>query len=171
MHGFGPTGPVPCPTGTRPRDTDPGGDDLALSREDLLATASTRYGREALNEALGAPFYLIAKRFAGMAPPPPPGAGPDWIPPTPSALLMKREQGWMIATESGWRPIDGNVAAELNQAIGDPRLWSEPAFVPPCPDYGASVLLLLKVPGRSASVRKSTCNSNADKVVFAALRA
>jgi hypothetical protein len=156
--------------GASPLDTDPGGDDLALTRTDLLATASARYGRQALGEALAASAYLIAKRFAGMAPPPPEGAGPDWVPPTPSALLMKGPDGWMVATGGGWRPAASDAAAELDRALADPRFWSEPAFIPPCPDYGSSVLLL-KMPGREATVRKSTCTSAAEKAVFAALAA
>ena len=154
----------------RPLDRDAGGDDLSVARQDLLATASARYGAKALNEALAAPAFVIAKRFAGLAPPPPPGAGPDWVPATPTALLIKRGQGWSTATATGWRDVGPAAAAALDHAIAEPRLWEEAAFIPPCPDYGAS-LLMLKIPGKAPSVRKSTCTSFADKVVSAALQA
>lgn len=162
------------PTGSRPEgrplDTLPADADLRLVEQDLLATASDRFGAAALDEALSGPAYVIAKRFAGMAPPPPPGADPDWVPPTPAALLMKRPDGWVIATEQGWRPARAEAAAELDQVLADRRFWSEPALIPPCPDYGAS-LLLAKVPGNAAVVRRSSCTSTADRAVLAALRA
>jgi hypothetical protein len=139
-------------------------------REDLIATASDRWGLEALAEARAAPTYLIAKRFAGMAPPPPPGAGPDWVVPTPAALLMRRPQGWLVATESGWRAAKAEAAAEIDKVLNDPRFWSEPTTNAPCPDSGAS-LLLLKAAGKAETVRRSYCSSVADKAVFAALGA
>ena len=153
-----------------PLDVLPAGADLELVRQDLLATASNRFGSEAVDDALAGPAYLIAKRFAGMPPPPPPGARSDWVAPTPAALLLKRRDGWMVATESGWRSAKDDAAAELDRVLADASFWSEPAYVPPCPDYGAS-LLLLKIPGRPATIRKSTCTSVAEKAVFAALRA
>ena len=164
-----PAAPAGLPA-SRPLDVDPGGDDLALVREDLIATASARYGQEALNQALAAEAYLIVKRFAGMAPPPPAGAGPDWVAPTPSALLMKRSGGWFVATGNGWRPAKQDASATVDGVVADPRFWGEPAFIPPCPDYGAS-LLLLKIAGRAETARKSSCTSVADKAVFAALQA
>ena len=168
-----PVPPVAAPveaTAARPLDTLPAGADLALVRQDLLATAATPFGAKALDEALASPAFLIAKRFAGMPPPPPPGAGPDWRPPTPTALLVKRPEGWMVATAAGWRPANGDAAVELDQVLADPRFWKEPAYIPPCPDYGAS-LLLLKVPGKAQTVRNSACTSVAEKAVLAALRA
>jgi hypothetical protein len=83
---------------------------------------------------------------------------------------MKRSEGWVVATGSGWRPAKPDAAAVVDQVIGDRRFWSEPAFIPPCPDYGAS-LLLLKITGRAIAIRKSTCTSVAEKAVFAALQA
>jgi hypothetical protein len=153
-----------------PLESLPAGTDLQLVRSDLIATASGRFGAQALNEALGAQTYLIAKRFVGMPPPPPPGAGADWAPPTPTALLLKRDGAWMVATPSGWRAAKPEVAAELEKVIAAPSFWSEPAYTPPCPDYGAS-LLLVKTRNRAETVRNSTCSSDADKVVLAALRA
>jgi hypothetical protein len=158
------------PATGRPLDTLPAEADLELVRQDLIATASDRFGSEEAKDALAAPTYLVAKRFAGMPPPPPPGAGPDWVAPTPTALLIKRQDRWMVATGNGWRPAKADAAAELDQILSNPGFWSEPAYVPPCPDYGAS-LLLLKMPGKTATVRKSTCTSVAEKAVFAALRA
>ena len=155
----------------RPLDVLPAGADLALVREDLIATAAQRFGEGALAQARAAPTYLIAKRFAGMAPPPPPGAGADWTAPTPTALLMKGMDGWLVADgRGGWRAANAEAAAEIDQVIADRAFWSEPAASQPCPDYGAS-LLLLKVPGRSETVRKSMCTSVADRAVLAALRA
>lgn len=161
---------TPIAASGRPLDVLPADAGLALVRDDLVATATARFGAKLVSEARGAPTYLIAKRFVGMAPPPPPGAGPDWVAPTPAALLMKTSAGWMAATPNGWRPAKPDAAAEIDQVIADPRFWSEPAYIPPCPDYGAS-LLLLKVPGKGATVRKSSCTSVAEKAVFAALRA
>ena len=165
----GPLAPEALPN-PRPLDILPGGSSLALVRQDLLATAADRFGSEALDEAVAAPTYLVAKRFAGMAPPPPPDAGPGWRPPTPAALLVRRRDGWSVATPTGWRPADPEAAAELDQVLADPRFWSEPASIPPCPDYGAS-LLLLKAQGRAETVRNSACTSVSEKAVFAALRA
>ena len=139
-------------------------------RQDLLATAAARFGSEALKEAVASPTHLIAKRFAGMAPPPPPGAGPDWRAPTPATLLVRRSDGWFVAADDGWRSARSEAAAELDRVIADPRFWSEPAYIPPCPDYGAS-LLLLKVAGRPETVRNSTCTGIAEKAVLAALSA
>lgn len=153
-----------------PLDTLPAGFDPALVRQDLLATAADRFDLEALDEALAEPTHLIVKRFVGMAPPPPPGAGPDWRPPTPAALLVRQAEGWMVASGRGWRPADSYSAAELDSILADRAFWSEPAYTPPCPDYGAR-LLLLKVPGKAETVRNSTCISRASRVVEAALRA
>jgi hypothetical protein len=76
----------------------------------------------------------------------------------------------MAATRTGWRPADADAAAELDRIIADPGFWSEPAYTPPCPDFGASVLLL-KASGIAETVRNSTCMSNASRMVEAALRA
>jgi hypothetical protein len=157
-------------TAERPLQVLPADADLSKVRADLVATAADRFRMEALNEALSSPAYLIAKRFMGMVPPPPPGSGPDWVPPTPTALLMKSADGWLVATASGWRPAKADAAAEIDRAVSDPAFWNEAPVNLPCPDYGAS-LLLLKVPGKAETVRKSTCTSIADKAVLAALGA
>jgi hypothetical protein len=154
----------------RPLDTLPAEADLARVREDLLATAADRFGGAALSEARAAPAHLVVKRFVGMAPPPPPGAGVDWRPTPATALLVRRAEGWMTATGTGWRRADQEAALELDKIIADPALWSGPAYTPPCPDFGAS-LLLLKVPGHAETVRNSTCMSRASRLVEAALRA
>jgi hypothetical protein len=83
---------------------------------------------------------------------------------------VKRAGVWFAASANGWRPVDSAAALKLDEVLGDGRFWSEPAYIPPCPDYGAS-LLLVKVPGKAAATKKSTCTSVADKAVFAALGA
>lgn len=164
-----PEPPVGIVTAERPLQVLPADVDLGEVRKDLLTTAAGRFGQAALADALAAPAHLIAKRFAGMLPPPPPGETmPEYVP--PAALLMKGNGGWMVATASGWRHASADVAAEIDRVIADPAFWSEPPTNLPCPDYGAS-LLLLKVPDRPETIRKSSCTSVADKAVLAALRA
>ncbi|MBA3510757.1 hypothetical protein [Sphingomonas sp.] len=63
--------------------------------------------------------------------------------------------------------IGAGVAACAAPIAG---FWSEPAYTPPGPDFGAS-LLLLKVPAKAETVRNSTCMSRASRIVEAALRA
>lgn len=138
-------------------------------RQDLLVTAADRFGQAAVQEALAAPRYIIAKRFAGMLPPPPPGEDPK-PPPTPTALLMNSGSGWMVATGDGWRPAKAEAVAEIDATLAETALWNDSAYTPPCPDYGAG-LLLAKVPGKSGIVRKSLCSSRAETIVSAALRA
>lgn len=154
----------------RPLDSLPSGADLALVRQDLLTTAADRFGRAALGWARRAPTHLIVKRFVGMAPPPPPGAGSDWRLTPAAALLVRRGGEWLVATGTGWRAAPAEIVAELDRAVADPAFWSEPSYTPPCPDFGAS-LLLLKVPGKTETVRNSTCMSRASRLVEAALRA
>jgi hypothetical protein len=171
MTACAPAPPPGVPAATdRPRDVLPAGFDQALVRSDLIATSRARYGAAAVERALAAPAHLVVKRFAGMPPPPPPGAGPGWQAPTPSAMLVRENGRWMAAVEGGWRPARAEAATELDGLLADPRFWAEPPYVPPCPDAGAS-LLLLKVPGRRETVRNSTCTSLAERVVSAALRA
>ena len=162
--------PDPVLESARPLDVLPGDAELTRVREDLLATAGDRFGAAALAEARAAPTHLVVKRFVGMAPPPPPGAGADWRPVPAGALLVRRAEGWMVAAGTGWRRADAEAAGELDRIVADPAFWSEPTSTPPCPDYGAS-LLLLKVPGRSETVRNSMCTSQASRLVEAALRA
>jgi hypothetical protein len=154
----------------RPLDTLPAQVDLTRVREDLLATATERFGAGALSEARAGATHLVVKRFVGMAPPPPPGAAADWRPTPAAALLVRRAEGWLVATGSGWRRADQEAATELDTIIADPAFWSEPTYTEPCPDYGAS-LLLLKAPGHSETVRNSLCQSRASATVEAALRA
>ena len=154
----------------RPLEVLPGEASLAMARTDLIATARTRFGAAALDRALASPTYLLAKRFAGMAPPPPPGAGPDWRPPTPAALLVRNSAGWAVATAAGWRPAKNGPAAELDRLLAGTAFWREAAFTPACPDYGAQ-LLLVKTPNRKETVRNSQCTSQAALIVGAALEA
>jgi hypothetical protein len=117
-----------------------------------------------------APTYLIAKRFVGMAPPPPPGAGPDWMPTPNAQILIQRSGQWLVADGTRWRPASPGAAAEIDQIIASPDFWTEPPYTQPCPDFGAS-LLLLKVPGHAETIRNSGCSSRASRIVEAALRA
>ena len=158
------------PPPERPLHSLPAGADLEAVRADLLATARQRYGAAALERALAGPTHIIVKRFAGMAPPPPPGAGADWRPPTPSAMLIREASGWLAATPDGWRPAAPEAAAQLESLLAGTRLWDERAYTPPCPDFGASNVLL-KVPGRRETVRNALCSSAAADLVQAALGA
>ena len=153
-----------------PLDTLPANIELARIRHDLLATAADRYGQAALDEALSAPAHLIVKRFVGMAPPPPVGAAADWRPVPAAALLIRRESGWLIRDGSEWRPARADVAAEIDSILLAPEFWSKAAATPPCPDFGAS-LLMLKTGNKPETVRNSMCSSQASKIVEAALRA
>jgi hypothetical protein len=162
--------PLSDDSGRRPLEVLHGDATLAVVEADLLATARERYGALALQRALAAPTHLIVKRFAGRAPPPPSGAGPGWMPPTPSALLMRAEGRWLAATLDGWRDADRDAAAEIDAAMASREFWNEPAASFPCPDYGAS-LMLLKAPQRARTVRNSKCPGISDRIVQAALRA
>src|SRR5687768_17729321 len=134
--------PDPVLDSARPLDVLPGDAELTRVRADLLATAADRFGAAALAEARAAPTHVLVKRFVGMAPPPPPGAGANWRPTPAAALLVRRAVGWMVATGTGWRRAGDEAASELDQIVADPAFWSEPAYTPPCPDFGASLLLL-----------------------------
>jgi hypothetical protein len=168
--------PSPEPAATadtttgRPLDTLPAEANLDRVRQDLLATAADRFGAAALAEARASPIHLVVKRFVGMPPPPPPGASADWKPTPAAALLVKRAEGWMVATGTGWRRAYAEAGIELDRIVADPAFWGEPAYTPPCPDFGAG-LLLLKAPGHSETVRNSMCMSQASRIVEAALRA
>ena len=154
----------------RPLDSISSNPPLATVRQDLIATARERFGSAAVERALKSPTFLFVKRFAGMVPPPPPGADLNWRPPTPSALLIKDEGQWLIAVSGGgWREAKAPVADELDLLLGEQRFWSEPSYIPPCPDFGAS-LVLLKVPTRREVVRTSTCSSRTATAVSSALR-
>lgn len=165
-----PASTVSTTSAGRPRETLPPGFDPVLVRQDLVASASARFGPKALAQVRQQPTYLIVKRFMGMPPPPPAGAGPNWRAPTPMALLARRAEGWMVATASGWRPANQAAIAELDGIISDPAFWAESDYTPPCPDFGASQLLL-RAPVRGETVRSSMCTSAASRVVEAALRA
>jgi hypothetical protein len=80
-----------------------------------------------------------------------------------AALLVRRAEGWLVATSTSWRPANREIGAELDRAIADPAFWTEAAYTPPCPDFGAS-LILLKVPGKVETVRYSTCISRASRM-------
>ena len=168
-----PAPPPAIPTGQasgRPLEVLPPGFDPVSVRADLIATARDRYGTAAVERATASPAYLIGKRFYGMVPPPPPGAGADWRAPTPSVLMIRENGRWLVATENGWRDAKPEAAAEIDRRIAEARLWSEAAYTPPCPDFGAN-LLLLKVPGHPETVRQSLCSGAAADLVQTALSA
>ena len=154
----------------RPLAVLPAGLDPALVRADLLESARQRFGDAAVEQALGSPAYLIVKRFAGMAPPPPPGAGRDWEPPTPAAILIRSGDDWLVATATGWRPMNLGPGVEIHQILGNTKFWDEPEYIQACPDFGSSNALL-KVSGRKETVRIAQCTSLAASLVDAALRA
>jgi hypothetical protein len=162
--------PLAAPIVERPLAVMPAGLDVASVRADLVATARSNYGSAALARALGSPNYLIVKRFAGMVPPPPPGTPADWTPPTPTALLVKDGASWMVATANGWRPANAAAGNTINTILAEPQFRNEPAFTPPCPDFGSGNLVL-KTPGRAETVRIAQCMSKAASLVEAALRA
>ena len=124
--------PIAIPAG-RPLDVLQTDTSFDKVRQDLLVTAGVRFGQAAVQDALTAPRYIVAKRFAGMLPPTPPGEAPK-PPPTPTALLMDRGSGWMVATASGWRAARPEVAAEINTRLAQAGFWSDAAYTPPCPD-------------------------------------
>ena len=138
--------------------------------EDLLVTARDRFGETAVRQALAAPSHVIVKRFPGMPPPPPPGAGADWRPTNPVALLAKEGDRWFAATARGWREADAVATAVIEDTLTSEAFRVEPERIGPCPDYGAS-LLLAKVPGRQREVRSAHCTSQTDKIAYEALRA
>lgn len=144
--------------------------DLEQVEEDLLVTARDRFGEAALRQALAAPSHVIVKRFPGMAPPPPAGAGPDWRPAHPVALLAKEKDRWFAATARGWREADAVATAVIENTLASEAFRVEPERIGPCPDYGAS-LLLAKVPGRPREIRSARCTSQTDKIAYEALRA
>ncbi|HUP67794.1 MAG TPA: hypothetical protein VM145_06265 [Sphingomicrobium sp.] len=162
--------PVAQPVVVRPLEVLQPGFDPALIRTDLIATARERFGAAAVQRALASPTHLFAKRFFGMGPPPPPGAPADWRPTMPAALLIKEGGHWLVATADGWRGARADAAAEIDAIMAKPGFWTEPVYTPPCPDYGAD-LLLLELPGKTETVRDSLCTSHSASIVQAALRA
>ena len=77
--------------------------------------------------------------------------------------------------EQGLHEVAGKGArledpSQIDALITSSRFWNEPAYTPPCPDFGASNLLL-KVRGRPESVRNGLCSSAAADLVQAALGA
>lgn len=163
------SGPIASPGDGGPGHPESAGR-LAQVEGDLLGTARERYGEAALARALNSSTYLIAKRYVGFPPPPPPGAGADWKPPSPSALMLKEGGAWLVATTEGWRQARPEVATELNGILAARSFWDEPPLIPACPDYG-SANLLLKMPGHQRMVRSAYCVGETDRAVSAALRA
>jgi hypothetical protein len=155
-----PVPPPPPPPGTLSGAEGPAFD-AAKTRQDLESSARTQFGDASTDEALAAPAFLIAKRYAGMLPPPPPGAGADYRYPDPPAFILVRRDGrWLAAQKGGgFVSLAADKAARLDAALADPGYWKEPVWAPPgCTDAGAS-LVWLKLPGRPAQVRSGTCGA------------
>ncbi len=132
-------------------------DDMPTVERELLATARERFGEAAVRRALGAPTYLFAKYYHGMLPPPPPGGAPPYKP--PMALLIRENGQWLAATDQGFRPARADITPQLDALLASPNFWAVSTTTgPPCPDAGAS-LLLLKVPSRPETVRTGTCGA------------
>jgi hypothetical protein len=154
----------------RPLDSLSGEVRLQEVEADLLVTARERFGQAALDRALAAPTHVIVKRFAGMVPPPPPGAPTNWMPPKPATLLLKENGRWLVASGEGWREAQAAPAGELDRILDNATFWDEAATVLPCPDFGAS-LLLVKVPQRPRVVRNHLCSSATSTLIGEALQA
>ena len=169
LIGCVPAEPPRTETG-RPLEILPAEARLADVEADLLATARERYGSAAVERALAAETHLIVKRFAGMAPPPPPGARADWRPPTPTAMVIQENRRWYAATPDGWRAANAEAIAELDAIFVSEPFWGDGPSVLPCPDFGASNMLL-KMPGKARIVRSHQCTSATSSAVQAALRA
>lgn len=153
-----PVAPPPRPPGTLSGAEGPAFD-AEKTRRDLESSARTQHGDALVEQALAAPAFLIAKRYAGMLPPPPPDAGPDYRYPDPPAFVLVRpERQWLAAQKGGgFVAVGADRAARLDAALADPAFWKEPAWAPPgCTDAGAS-LIWLKLPGRPPQVRSGTC--------------
>jgi len=144
------------------------------TEQDLLWSALQRYGEANVRRALAAPTYIFAKHYAGMLPPPPPGAGADWKYPEPPVAMVIRENGqWLAATPDGFGAARPDKIAEIERILTEPAFWAEPEWAPPgCTDAGAS-LLLATAPGKSEVVRSATCGSTgrSETLVFRALEA
>ena len=131
----------------------------AETRASLEASARAQHGDALVDQALASPAFLIAKRYAGMLPPPPPDAGPDYrYPEPPTFVLVRRDGEWLgAAAGGGFVPLGGDKSARIEAALRDPGFWKAPAWAPPgCTDAGAS-LIWLKLPGRPVQVRSGTC--------------
>lgn len=128
-------------------------------RQDLETSARAQFGDALTDQALAAPAYLFAKRYAGMLPPPPPDAGPDYRYPEPPTMMLIRRDGQWLAAQAGvgFVPVTAGKAARLEAALRETAFWKDPAWAPPgCTDAGAS-LIWLKLPGRPVQGRSGTC--------------
>ena len=161
------------PSGPPPQQTD-----IRFIRQtteqDLLWSAKQRFGEAMVRRALAAPGYIFAKHYPGMAPPPPPGAGPDWKYPDPPVAMLIHENGqWLAATAEGFRMARPDKVAEIESVLAEKTFWTGPVWSPPgCTDSGGS-LVLAKLPGKPEIVRSANCGTTgrSETVVFRALEA
>jgi hypothetical protein len=144
------------------------------TEQDLLWSAMQLFGEPLVRRALASDAYIFAKHYQGMLPPPPPGAGPDWIYPEPPTAVLFVENGmWLTASRDGVRQARPDKVQEIRQILSAEKFWQEPVWAPPgCTDAGAG-LLLLKIPHRPEVVRSATCGATggSEALVFRALEA
>lgn len=141
---------------------------LPTLRDDLISTAAARFGLLRLREAESARAVLMAKRFAGRGPLPPPSAGADWLPTPQFAFLVRRQSGWFIANPSGWRMLDSAMSVRLDQMVTEASLAGSQTDATACPDYGADVVLVRN--SRREQVRKAECPGAVSTLVGTVLR-
>ena len=132
--------------------------DAATMKQDLLLTARARLGEAMTRRALAADAYILAKSYAGMRPPPPADAGPNWrYPDAPFTLLLHEHGRWLVATASGVRPASTEATTEIRRLLSEPAFWRQPqAAGPGCTDAGAS-LLMIRYAGRRETILRGTC--------------
>ena len=149
--------------------------DAAEVRQDLEGSARAKFGAALTEQALASPTFLFAKHYVGLSPPP--ILQPDGsyrFPDPPMAMLVRRSEGWVTArVGAGFVPVAANKGAALDAALRDPGFWNEPVYTrPTCTDAGSS-LLWLKVPGKSATLRRGACGATerTERLVWLALEA
>ncbi len=172
VHNAAPSATRAIPRGPEPEQLEAGFDKVAIER-DLLLTARNRLEEATIRRALAADSYIFAKYYPGMMPPPPAGIPHDWKPKFPFVLLFKEDGRWLAATAGGMRAANPAAIAKVEAALSDAAFWKQPSWTPPrCTDAGAS-LLLIKVQGRSETLRRGSCGETelTQRLVLAALEA
>lgn len=143
--------------------------------EDLRSSAIKRFGEAALAEARQGEF-IVAKIYAGMLPPPPPDAGPDYkYPDPPTVLLTKVDGSWFRYQPGGGRvPVTADKAAAMETVLIGPAMWLEPTWggMPGCTDIPGT-LLWIRYGNHAEHVRRGRCGGAplTERLVFAAVDA
>jgi len=165
--------PLVIPQGAPPESVGPHFDRAGVETN-LLASARQRFGEALVQRAIAAPAFLFTKHYRGMAPPPPPDAGPDWKYPEPPVAMLFMEHGvWMAADAGGVRQARPDKVSEIDAILSNPAFGAEPDFpAPGCTDSGAS-LLMVKLPARPRQTRRGVCGAgqHGEHLVFRALEA